>query len=188
MDIETLLTYFFDYFVPIILGLLILYFISRRLLKTAKMYLGMKAYVKKAIKLDRKKFNGLVLVDKIKRKRKRRTNSFQSLRGSAKRNVRKYFIHKVEEIPVFTRYTHGKLLKRTKAKVVFYIKQDSKTLDKFTMKQGPKQLIDCTNQHNCLDEMITFLHHLPDAILEKRDYDIYTAASDTTITYQLKGN
>jgi len=186
MDFETMLSYFFEYFVPIVVGLIILFLISRRLTKTAKMYLGMKAYVKQAIKLDRKKFNGLTLNDKIKRKRKRHSNSFQSLRGRAKRDVRKFFNHKVEEIPVFSRYTEGKLFKRAKAKVILYIKQDKKTLDKFTMKQGTRHLIEMSNKHNCLDEMITFLHHLPDAIIEKRTYDIYAPASDVSITYQVK--
>ena len=87
---------------------------------------------------------------------------------------------------MFSRYTEGKLFKRAKAKVILYIKQDKKTLDKFTMKQGTRHLIEMSNKHNCLDEMITFLHHLPDAIIEKRTYDIYAPASDVSITYQVK--
>lgn len=186
MDLNTTITYILDNIIPVVLGILVLFLVIRRLFKTAKMYLGMKAYVKQAIKLDRKKFNGLSLVDKIKRKRKRHTNSFQFLRGSAKREVRKYFAHKAEELPVFTRYTYGKLFKRTKSKLTIYIKQGKKTLDKIHMKQGAKPLIEMSNLHQCVDELITFLHNLPDAILEKKPYEIYVTASDTNITYQIK--
>lgn len=186
MTFTEVIQFVLDYIVPIVLGLLILYLLIKRLNKTAKIYLGMKKYVKQAIKLDRKKFNGLQLVDKIKRKRKRHSNSFQQLRGRAKRFTRRYFAHKIEEIPVFTRYTHGKLFKRSKSKVAVYIKQGKKTQEKIYMKHGVKRLIEATNHHHCLDEMITFLHYLPDAILEQRPYDIYVAATDVTITYQVK--
>ena len=186
MTLSEIITFTLDNIVPIVLGLLILYLILRRLNKSAKMYLGMKKYVKQAIKLDRKKFNGLELVDRIKRKRKRHTNAFQFLRGSAKRDVRKYFAHKAEELPVFTRYTYGKLFKRSKHSLTLYIKQGKKTQEKWACKQGAKKFLEVTNQDHCVDELITFLHHLPDANLEKRPYDIYVAASDTNITYQIK--
>lgn len=186
MDLQTILSYFFDYFVPIVLGLIILFLTSRRLIKTAKMYMGMKSYVKNAIKLDRKKFNGLNLVEKIKRKRKRNTNTYQQLRGRAKRDVKKYFTHKVEEIPVCARYTYGKLFKRSKTKLTIYIKQDKKTLSKLTLKQGIKQFIDASNTHECLDEIITFLHHLPDAIIEKRPFDVTIPTTNLLLTYQIK--
>lgn len=186
MTFTEILQYILDYIVPIVLGLIILFLLIKRLNKTAKMYLGMKKYVKQAIKLDRKKFNGLQLVDKIKRKRKRHSNSFQQLRGRAKRLTRKYFAHKVEEIPVFTRYTHGKLFKRSKHKIAIYVKQGKKTQEKIYMKHGVKRLIETTNKQHCLDEMITFLHYLPDAIIEQRAYDIYIEATDMSISYQVK--
>lgn len=172
--------------VPITFLVLILYLIIKRLNKTARLHLGMKRYVKQATKLDRKKHNGLQLVSKIKNRRKRRTNSFESLRMRGKRPVRKYFIHKTEELPVFVKYTHGKLLKRANKKVRILVKQDSKTLHKTYLKQGTKDLIALSNEYHCLNELITFLHHLPDAILEDRHYDIYVPSSDLTITYQIK--
>lgn len=146
----------------------------------------MKKFVKESIKKDRKKFNGLKLVDSIKRKRKRRTNTFQHLRMGGKRRTRKYFLHKAQELPVFVRYTKGKLLKRSRSSLRILIKQDRKTVGKYSLKQGPKNLIACANNHDCLNELITFLHHLPDAVLEQRPYDMYVPSSDTTITYQIK--
>ena len=186
MEMTQILDTLFSVVLPIFLVLIITYLVSKRLIRTAKAYLNMKQFVKQAIKLDRKKYNGLQLVDKVKAKRKRRTNSFAELRMRGKRPVRKYFIHKAEELPVFVRYTHGKLLKRSRNKLRILIKQDSKTLGKFYLKQGPKDFIEIANDFHCLNELITFLHHLPDAILEQRPYDMYVPSSDTTITYQIK--
>ena len=54
------------------------------------------------------------------------------------------------------------------------------------MKKSVKSVIDVTNKYSCLDEMITFLHNLPEAILEKQEYDIYAGDEDIMITYQIK--
>ncbi len=169
----------------IIVGAVVI-FILFRLFRTARMYLGMKSYVKKAKKQDRKKFNGLVLVDKISKKRKKETNAFNKLRGGAKKKVRKYLTHKFDELPVFTKYSHGKLLKRSKEKLIIIIKNERKTLRKIRMKKSIKQVIDVTNKYQCLDEMITFLHNLPDAILDQQEYDIYAGDEDILITYAIK--
>lgn len=186
MDLTAILDTLFSIVLPIFLVLIITYLIGRRMIKTAKSHLNMKRFVKQAIKLDRKKFNGLQLVDKVKHRRKRRSNRFADLRSRGKRYVRRYFIHKSEELPVFVRYTRGKLLKKSHSKLRFYIKQDNKTLGKVTLKQGPRDLIELSNDFHCLNELITFLHHLPDAILEQRPYDIYVPSTDATISYQIK--
>lgn len=165
---------------------LIAFLIIRRLIKTARAYLGMKQYVKSAIKLDRKKFNGLQLIDKIKRKRKRHSNSFDALRRRGKTLVRRYLSHKVEELPVFVRYANGSLLKRANNKLFLYVKQDKKSVSKVAIKKGVKPLIELSNQFHCLDELINFLHHLPDAILEKKPLDIYIGQDDANLIYQIK--
>ena len=165
---------------------LIVYLILRRMTKIARQHLAMKNFVKKSIRLDRKKFDGNSLVDKIKRRRKRHTNSFQYLRGGAKRLVRRYFNHKSEELPVIARYANGGLFKRSNNKIVFYVKQGKKTLNKYTLKKGAKFFVDLTNQYNCVDELIVFLHQLPDAVLEKKIIDIYSTIGDVTLTYQIK--
>lgn len=186
MDLTVILDTLFSVILPIFLILIITYLLLRRVIRTAKAHLSMKKFVKESIRKDRKKFNGLQLTDKVKRRRKRHTNSFQYLRMRGKRPVRQYFIHKSQELPVFVRYAKGKLLKRSRSRLRILVKQEKRTLGKYPIKQGPKGLIELTNEHQCLNELIVFLHHLPDAILEQRPYDIYVPTSDTTITYQIK--
>jgi hypothetical protein len=161
-------------------------FLFYRLIRTARMYLGAKSYVKKARKLDKRKFNGLTLVDKIAKKRKKNTNSFKKLRGRAKKWVRKYLTHKFEELPIITRYSRGKLFKRSKNHLMIIVKNERKTLKKIKMKKGMKQLIEITNKYECLDEVIAFMHNLPEAILEDQDYDIFVSEADIMITYVIK--
>jgi hypothetical protein len=168
------------------LGGFLLWVLLKRLVRTARGHLGMKRYVRQATRLDRKQYNGLQLLEKIKRRRKRKTNHFRGLRWLARRPVRRYFQHKSEELPVFVRYTSGKLLKRSKAKLRIVVKQGSKTVAKYKLKAGAREFIDLSNDHHCLNELIIFLHHLPDAILERRDYDIDVTSANLTITYQIK--
>ena len=169
----------------IVIGAIVI-FILIRLIKTARMYLGAKSYVKKARKLDRKKFNGLQLIEKIAKKRKKNTNSFGKLSHRGKKLVRKYLTHKIDELPIITKYAKGKLFKRSNNKLNIIIKNQKKTLKKITMKKAMKQLLEVTNKYECLDEMITFLHYLPDAILDDQDYDIYIGDQEVLITYQIK--
>ena len=156
------------------------------MVRSARRHLAMKNFVKKSLKLDRKKFNGEQLVHKIRRKRKRKTNSFQYLRGSARRAVRKYFNHKTDELPVVTKYANGGLFKRSNNKLVLYVKQGRRTLDKYTLKKSSKPLIDSTNSHNCVDEMILFLHQLPDAIIDNKPLELYSESNGVHLTYQIK--
>lgn len=172
---------------PVTIAVILVFgFLLLRIFKTARMYLGAKSYVKSAIKLDRKKFNGLQLVDKTKRKRKKESNSFNKLRQRAKNQVRKYFEHKLEELPVFTAYAHGKLFKRSSNNLSILIKRDKKVLKKITNRKGMKNLLEAVNKYQCLDEMVIFLHNLPEAILESNEYDIYCDMQDITITYAIK--
>lgn len=170
----------------VVIGVIVI-FILFRLFRTARMYLGAKSFVRKSRRLDRKKYSGLVLVDKIKRKRKKDSNSFKKLRGSAKKKVRKYLGYKFDELPVFTRYSYGKLLKRSNDKLRIIIKNERKTLKRISMKKGQKQLIDIINKYNCLDEVIIFLHNLPEAIIEQQEYDVIVGEDEEIIiTYQVK--
>jgi hypothetical protein len=186
MDFENLLQLAMENWIYTIIGLVVIGFIISRLVKSARIYLGSKSYVRKARKLDRKKYNGLQLIDKTRNKRKRDTNSFDKLRGRSKKRVRKYFSHKVEELPVFTKYSYGKLLKRSKDTLLIVIKTERKTLRKMSMKKGVKKLIESSNKYECLDELINFLHNLPEAILDQQEYDIYVGEQDLLITYQVK--
>jgi len=186
MTLSDVLQFVIDNIIFVVLGLIVLFLVLKRLNKSAKMYLRMKKYVKQTKKLNQRRFNGLTLVDKIKRKRKRHTNDFRHLRRRPKREVRKYLAHKMEEIPVLTRYSYGKLFKRSKNKAMFYLKLGKRNKSKWTAKHGVKHWIELSDEYACIDEMIVFLHHLPEAILDKRDYEMHIEATDITITYQIK--
>lgn len=164
----------------------VLIIVLYRLFKTARIYLGIKSYVKKAKKLDKRKFNGSTLVDKISKKRKKKTNSFQMLRGKAKKMVLKYLTYKIEELPVITRYARGKLFKRSNSRLIILVKNEKTTLEKIGMKKGIKQLVDLTNKYDCLDEVLIFLHNLPAAILTQQEYEEFFGEEDIIITYRIK--
>lgn len=171
--------------VSIFIGVIII-FIILRMFKTMRMYLGAKSFVRKSLKQDRKKFNGLTLVEKTSKKRKKNTNSFKKLRGRAKKWVRKYLTHKFDQLPIITKYSRGKLFKRSKNKLILLVKNERKTIKKISTKKGEKQLIDLSNKYDCLDEIITFLHHLPNAILDEQEYDIFFGEEGLILTYQIK--
>ncbi|MBN2604430.1 MAG: hypothetical protein JXR62_01245 [Bacilli bacterium] len=164
----------------------VMYMILYRSYKTARIYVAAQSYVKKSKKLRKKKYNGILLVENIQKKRKKNTNSFQKLKRRAKNQVRKYFNYKLEELPVIRKYSYGKLLKRNNKRIVIIIRNEKKILKKIYMAKGLKHLIDATNKYECLNEMILFLHNLPDALLEKQDYDIYLNEQEVLIGYDVK--
>ena len=184
--IDVIIDFYIDNLLYAVIGTLVALFIISRLFKTASIYLGTKRYVRKSKKLRKKKYNGILLTDKIKKKRKKNTNSFQKLKGRGKKLSKKYFNYKLEELPVITKYSYGKLLKRSKNKLIIIVKNEKKTLKKIHMKKGLKAIINVTNKYECLDEFILFLHNLPEAILEQQDYDIYVGDNDVSISYIVK--
>jgi septum formation topological specificity factor MinE len=173
---------------PIIAAVVVIVvlFILFRSIRTARMYLGAKSYVKKARKLDKRKFNGLDLVSKTARRRKRDSNSFNKLRGRAKKWVRRYFSHKMDELPIITKFSRGKLFKRSNNRLIIIVKNERKTIKKITMKKAQKELLNLTNKYECLDEMITFLHNLPEVILDDQEYDVYIAGDELVLSYIIK--
>ena len=184
--VDTIIQFYSDYLLYAIAGTVITIFIIIRLYKTARIYLGIKSYVKKSKKLRKKKFNGILLTDKIKRKRKRNSNEYENLKGRGKKLTKKFFNYKLEELPVITRYSYGKLLKRSNKKLIIIIKTERKTLKKLQMKKGLKNMIQVTNKYNCLDELIHYLHNLPEAIIKQKDYDISIGDEDVSIGYVVK--
>lgn len=154
--------------------------------KTMRIYLGAKGYIKKSRKLRKKKFNGLLLIDKIKRKRKKNTNSYNKLKGSAKKKVKRYVSYKVEELEVAVRYSYGKMLRRSKEKMFILVSKEGKIVKKIKMNKAQKMIIDVTNKYSCLDEMIVFLHELTESILEQQDYEIYCDEGEVLLSYQIK--
>ncbi len=168
------------------IGIAVILFIFFRLWKTIRIHIGAKRYVKKARKLRKKKWNGIQLVDKVQRKRKKGTNTYNKLKGGGKKRVKKYFSYKVEELPVITKYSYGKLLKRSSDKLIIFARNERKIVKKVVIKKGLKNIIDITNKYQCLDEMIHFLHNLPEAIMEQQDYDIFLSEQDISIGYKIK--
>jgi len=184
--IEQVMLWYLDNLIIVSIGSFVISMILYRLYKTALMYLGAKSYVKKSKKWRKKKYNGIQLVDKIRKKRKKNTNSYHKLNRRGKNLVRKYFNYKLEELPVIRKYSYGKLLKRNNKRLVILIRNEKKVLKKIYMAKGLKNLIDATNKYNCLDDMILFLHNLPDALLEQQDYDIYLNEQEVLIGYDIK--
>ena len=168
------------------IAVVVILFIIFRMIKTFRIHLGAKKYVRKSRKLRKKKFNGIMLVDKTQKKRKKETNSFNKLKGRGKKKVKKYFVYKIEELTVITRYSYGKLFKRSSDKLVIFARNERKIVKKVGVRKGLKNLIDITNKYQCLDEMIHFLHNLPEAILDKQEYDIYIDEQDISIGYMIK--
>lgn len=184
--LETIIEWYANNLLLASLASLVFYLISYRLYKTAMIYVNAQSYVKKSKKIRKKKYNGILLVEKIQKKRKKNTNTFHDLKRKAKNQVRKYFTYKLEELPVIRKYSYGKLLKRNNKRVVIIIRNEKKILKKMYMTKGVRHLIDATNKYNCLNELILFLHNLPDALLEKQDYDIYLNEQDVLIGYDVK--
>ncbi len=181
MDFKSLIDLAINNLFATIIIVVVTILIIRRLYKNAKMYLAAKSYVKSSLKLDKKKFNGLLLLERVQKKRKRNTNSFGKLRGRAKKWVRAYFTHKVEEFPVFARYSQSKFTKRGKAKFFLLVQTGGKKVRKINMKSGTKSIIDLTNEFDCLNEMIEFLHYLPEKILNQEEYTEYAGFGEQEI-------
>lgn len=184
--LDTIIQFYTDNLIIALAVTLVIILIITRLFKTASIYLGTKRYVKKSKRLRKKKYSGLVLTEKIKKKRKKNTNTYKKLRGRGKKLTKKYFTYKIEELPVITRFSYGKLLKRSKKRIFIIVKNERRTLKKIKMKKAFKSFIQITDKYECLDEFIHFLHNLPEAILEQQEYDIFVGDEDLSIGYVIK--
>ena len=78
------------------------------------------------------------------------------------------------------------MFRRSSDKLVIFARNERKIVKKVGVRKGLKNIIDITNKYQCLDEMIHFLHNLPEAILDKQDYDIYIDEQDISIGYMIK--
>ncbi|MEC9484379.1 MAG: hypothetical protein UMR38_00715 [Candidatus Izemoplasma sp.] len=174
-----------DYIIFTIIGVIISYFIVKKLFKNMLYYAIVKRFVNKSKRLRKKKYNGLMLVEYTKQKRKKNTNSYKKLKRRAKRKVKKYFIYKIDELPRIVKYTQSKLLKKSRKRLTIIIKNERKTVKKFYLTIGVKPILQLTDTYQCLDEMIQFFHHLPDAILADKDYDIFLDHEGILITYKI---
>ncbi len=184
--LDSFIEYYMENYIIASVVTSIVFFILYQLLKSANRYLDVKSYVKKSKRLRKKKFNGIYLTEKLAKKRKKNTNSYQKLKGKGKTLTKKYFTYKMAELPAVTKYSYGKMFKKSNKNLIIVVKHGKKTLQKIKMKKGLRNMIQVTNKHECLDEFIHYLHNLPEAILEQQDYDIFVGVEGVSISYIIK--
>jgi hypothetical protein len=165
---------------------LIVLFILVRAVKNMHFYMSSARYARKAKKLRKKKFNGVYLVDKLKKRRKKHTNNFKKLKRKGKKLTKKYLDYKAEELPILAKYVNSKVLKSSSRQLLIVALEGSKTKKKFKLKKGSKQFINIIDTYDCLDQFLIFLHDLPDAMANDEDLDFYLEAEGITIGYQFK--
>lgn len=165
---------------------LILLFIIFRLIKNMHFYLSSARYARKAKRLRKKKYNGILLVEKIRKRRKKHTNNFKKLRRKGKKLTKKYLDYKAEELPIIAKYADSKVLKSSRRQLLIVVSQDGKVKKKYKLKKGSKQFINIIDTYNCLDEFIEFLHKLPDTMMNDEDLDFYIEEDGIRIGYTLK--
>lgn len=163
----------------------VLLLLFRQLYRNTRVTLGTKRYVTKTNKLRRNKFSGISLNEYTERRRKRESNTYRGLRSKAKSKVKRYFEYKEEELPGITNYSYGKKLKRNKNKIMILVTQANKGTEKINVKKSYREFIELVNKFNCLDEFVLYLHNLPDALLNRQDYDIYLNEHEVTIGYEV---
>jgi len=184
--LETFIDFYMENYIIASVVTSIVFFILYQLLRSANRYLDIKSSVKKSKRLRKKKYNGIILTEKLRKKRKKHTNSYQKLKGSGKKLTKKYFTYKMSELQSVTNYSYGKLFKKSNKNLIIVVRHGKKTLQKIKMKKGLRNMIQLTNKQNCLDEFIHYLHDLPEAILDKQDYDILVGVEGVSISYIVK--
>lgn len=171
--------------ITIAIGLLIVFLIIRSI-KHMHFYMSSARYARKARRLRKKKYNGVFLVDKLKKRRKKHTNNFKKLKRKGKKLTKKYLEYKAEELPILTKYIHSKVLKASRRELLIVAMHGTKTKKKYKLKKGAKQFINIIDTYDCLDQFLVFLHELPDAMASDMDLNFYLEADDVTISYMFK--
>lgn len=184
MDLKILLSS--EYIFYTIAGVVVILFILKYFIKKKWLEIKTKRFVKQSKKRRNKHFNGMKLVEKTKTKRKKNTNTFKKLRRSSKKQVTKYLHYKSQEIPKMLNVAANDSLKPGKSILYIIFKNEKKVLSKVAIELSYKPLINNSNTYECLDEIILFLHHLPEALLEKKDYDVFIQDKNMLITYEIK--
>lgn len=159
--------------------------LCRRLINNFRSYFGTKGFAEKSNRLRRKKFNGIDLVKLIKRKDKKKRNTYKEMPRSVKIKVEDYFRYKENELPGVTNYSFGKMFKKSKHHVLVYVSDGNKRLMSIKMKGAHKKFIKLSNEHECLDDIIVYLHHLPEAILNRQNYIITLRGKHISIGYEI---
>lgn len=184
MIIDTLFSN--EYILYTILGLLLLLFILNLVIRRCWFKYKSNRYLAKAQKLREKKFNGIELVKTTQDKRRKHTNCYKRLKGSAKKKVEHYLDYKSKELPNVFNFVENHSLKPSKKILYIVFKSDQKILSKQPIEIGYRQLIKNSDKYDCLDQIILFLHHLPEALLAEKEYDVYIEDEDMIITYEVE--
>jgi hypothetical protein len=143
-------------------------------------------YNRKAKRLRKKKYNGVLLIDKIRKRRKKNTNNYKKLKRKGKKLTKKYLDYKAEELPIIAKYADSKVLKSSRRQLMIVVYEEGKTKKKYKLKKGSKQFINIIDTYDCLDQMIEFLHKLPDTMVNDEDLEFYIEEQNITIGYTLK--
>jgi len=171
--------------ISIIIGFIIL-FIIFRMIKSMHFYMSSAKYNRKAKRLRKKKYNGVLLIDKIRKRRKKNTNNYKKLKRKGKKLTKKYLDYKAEELPIIAKYADSKVLKSSRRQLMIVVYEEGKTKKKYKLKKGSKQFINIIDTYDCLDQMIEFLHKLPDTMVNDEDLEFYIEEQNITIGYTLK--
>lgn len=164
----------------------IIFLLIIRLINTMRINTGAKSYITRANKLRRKKFNGPDLIEFTALKRKGGSNTYKKLKTNAKSRVEKYFQYKEEELPALVNFVYSKRKKKNKRHLTIFVTNGKRKMIKIKLGKTVKEFIQLTNSFECLDELIRFLHNLPDAILKHQKYDIYIPEHEVSIGYSIK--
>lgn len=160
--------------------------VAIRIINNMRIDAGAKSYIKRANKLRRKKFNGQDVIEYTSYKRKGGSNTYKKLKNNAKSRVEKFFQYKEEELPALVNFSHGKRKKKNKKKLVIFVTNGQRKMIKIGLGKSIKEFIYLTNKFECLDELIKFLHNLPEAILNHQEYEIYIPEHEVTLGYEIK--
>lgn len=184
MIIDTLFSS--EYVLYTVLGILLLLFILNLVIRRLWFNFKSNRYLAKAKRLREKKYNGIELVKTTQDKRRKNTNCFKRLKGSSKKKIEHYLDYKTKELPNIFNFVENNSLKPSKKILYIVFKNDQKIVSKQPIEIGYRQLIRNSDKFDCLDQIILFLHHLPDALLAQKEYDVYIEDEDMIITYEVE--
>ena len=169
----------------IVIGFIIILLVLR-IFNNYRVNAGAKSYIKRANRLRRKKFNGPDLIEFTSQKRRGGSNTYKKLKTNAKGRVEKYFQYKEEELPALVNFVYSKYKKKNKRHLTIFVTNGKRKMIKIKLGKTVKEFIQLANKFDCLDELIRFLHNLPDAILKHQKLEVYIPEHEVSIGYSIK--
>ncbi len=158
-----------------------LVFAVDRLIIRTRLSKQMRVYKKKRAK----KMHGEELAEKLKFRRKKHEYNFKYLKKRSKNKVDVYLAYKHTELYHCAQYLKVKRFKRPKVTLAYTLKDGDKTIRTFKHKHLVKTTKRLMKDYPCIDRALFFLHHLPDQLLQNKDFMV-NLTDEVTITYGLK--